>query len=378
VKKRVCLVTATPLTLHAFMRNHLRRLAERYEVTAVSNFESNEHLRDQFPGIRLVHVPIARPINLLADLRALAMLLRFFLTERFDVVHSVTPKAGLLAMTAARWARVPDRIHNLSGQVWATRHGLVRSLLKNVDRITLANATRLLSDSLSQTRFLEKEGVVSAARVEMLGCGSICGVDPDRFRPSQELRRTVREGLDVPQSGLLVLFVGRLNRDKGILDLAQAFARLARRRDDVWLVVAGSDEAGIGADFDRLCGDSLVRVRRVGHTDVPEQYMAAADILALPSYRESFGLTVIEAAACGVPAVASRVYGLTDAIDENLTGLLHAPGDVAGIESALERLMADPDLRSRMGAVARERALRDFSMERISGELVAFYGRILG
>lgn len=378
MRQRVCLVTATPLTLHAFMRNHMRRMAERYEVTAVSNFESNEHLRDQFPGIRLVHVPIARPISLFADLRALVVLLRFFLVERFDVVHSITPKAGLLAMTAARWARIPNRIHNLSGQVWATRHGLVRSLLKNVDRITLANATRLLSDSLSQIRFLEKEGVVSAGRVEMLGCGSICGVDADRFRPSQEVRKAVRDRLGVPQSGLLVLFVGRLNRDKGILDLAQAFARLASRRDDVWLVVAGSDEAGIGADFDRLCGDSLARVRRVGHTDLPEQYMAAADILALPSYRESFGLTVIEAAACGVPAVASRVYGLTDAIDENLTGLMHAPGDVAAIEVALERLIADPQLRGRLGAAARERALRDFSMERISGELMAFYGRILG
>lgn len=375
--KRICLVTATPLTLHAFMRNHMRRMAERYEVTAVSNFGSNEGFRDQFPGVRLVDVPIARPIKLLADLRALVLLLRFFRRERFDVVHSVTPKAGLLAMTAARWACIPNRIHNLSGQVWANRKGLSRTLLKNVDRITLANATHLLSDSLSQSRFLEQEHVVSAGRVEMLGSGSISGVDPDRFRPSHDLRRTVRDRLGVPQPGLLVLFVGRLNRDKGILDLAQAFARLARRREDVWLVVAGSDEAGIGADFDRLCGDVLARVRRVGHTDVPEQYMAAADILALPSYRESFGLTVIEAAACGVPTVASRIYGLTDAVDEGVTGLMHPPGDVAGIDSALERLIANPELRRAMGAAARERALRDFSMERVSGELMAFYGKIL-
>jgi glycosyltransferase involved in cell wall biosynthesis len=377
VKRRICLVTATPLTLHAFMRNHIRRLAERYEVTAVSNFESNPGFRDQFSGTRLVNVPIVRPIRPAADLLALAMLIRFFLRERFDAVHSVTPKAGLLAMTAARCAGIPNRIHNLSGQVWATRQGLARALLKSVDRITLANANYLLSDSSSQTRFLENEHVVSAARVEMLGCGSICGVDPLRFQPNPDVRTTVRERLGVPLTGSLILFVGRLNRDKGILDLAQAFSRLASRRRDVWLVVVGGDEAGIGADFERLCGDSLPCVRRVGHSDLPEQFMAAADVLALPSYRESFGLTVIEAAACGVPAVASRVYGLTDAVEENVTGMMHPPGDVAGIESALERLISDPGLRIAMGTAARERALRDFSMDRISGELLAFYGKIL-
>lgn len=375
--RKLCFVTAAPLTLRAFMRNHMLRLAERYEVTAISDFNAEDLLGDWLPGVRLVSIPIKRQINLLADLRALAALWRFFRSERFDAVHSVTPKAGLLAMTAARWVGVSHRIHNLSGQVWATRRGFSRALLKNADRVTAANATHLLSDSLSQISFLESEGVVGHGRAEMLCNGSICGVDIARFRENLDRRKVVRANLRVPDTALLLLFVGRLNRDKGVLDLAKAFAQLARDRDDVWLVVVGHDEAGVGTDFDRLCGDAVARVRRIGHTEFPEHFMSAADIFLLPSYRESFGVTVIEAAACGVPAVASRICGLTDAVEEDVTGLMHPPGDVAALCDCLKRLCTDSTLRLKMGNAARARAHADFPMHAVTAAFVEFYEKLL-
>lgn len=376
--KKICFVAASPLTLRVFMRNHMLRLAERYEVTAVANFSAEDLNGDWFPGVRLVSIPIARQINLLADLRALVALLRFFRSERFDAVHSVTPKAGLLAMTAARLAGLPHRIHCFTGQVWATRNGLGRVLLKSADRVVAGIANHALADSVSQREFLESEAVVHRGQVEVLGAGSIAGVDLERFRPDEEVRRRIRAEWGVPHNACLLLFVGRLNRDKGVLDLAQAFAELNLDRDDIWLVVVGPDEAGVSNEFERLCGNASSHVRRINYTATPEHAMAAADIFVLPSYREGFGSVVIEAAACGVPAVVSRIYGLTDAVEENVTGLMHSPGDVAALCDCMKRLCTDSALRLRMGNVARIRAQADFSMHTVTSALVSYYEKVLG
>lgn len=359
------------------MRNHILCLANEYEVTAVANFSSDDLKDNWLPGVRLVRIPIARNISIFFDILALLQLMKFFRKERFDAVHSVTPKAGLLAMTAARFTYIPIRIHNLSGQIWAARRGLFRILLKTIDRITIKNSTRLLSDSFSQIAFLRDEGLVKAERVDVLGSGSICGVDQNRFHPSKEQRRTIRNTLGIPDIGLIILFVGRLKRDKGILDLAQAFAQLAGQRDDLWLVVVGDYEEDISDDFDGYCGGALTRVRRVAHTDSPEHYMAAADVFALPSYRESFGVTVIEAAACGLPSVTSRIYGLTDAVVEDKTGLMHPPGDVPAIRDHLLRLCTDSVLRARLGNAAMIRAKNEYLSQRVTEEFVSYYKRIV-
>ncbi len=376
--KKVCFVTAAPLTLRAFMRNHLLALSARYEISAVADFSPEDLSANWLPFARLHPVAIARPISPRADLHALLALVRLFRAERFDVVHSVSPKAGLLAMTAARLAGVPHRIHCFTGQVWATSKGPGRWLLKNADRVIAANSNYPLADSHSQREFLERERVVAKGAVSVLGLGSISGVDLERFHPDFNLRQSMRAQLGVPDTACLLLFLGRLNRDKGIYDLARAFARLSRDSGAVWLALVGPDEAGVETRFNALCGDALARVVRVGYTTVPEQYMAAADVFVLPSYREGFGSVVIEAAACGVPAVASRIYGLTDAVDEGETGLLHPPGDVAALHETLARLCADSGLRASLGEKARIRAGAHFSMACVTAELLAFYEKILG
>lgn len=365
------------MTLRAFMRNHLLNLSARYDVSAIADFTPDDLSGEWLPGAQLVPVPIARQISPRADWRALLALVHHFRAEHFDVVHSITPKAGLLAMSAARLAGVPHRIHCFTGQVWATRQGLGRSLLKSADQIIAANATHILTDSHSQRAFLESEGVVRKGRAEVLGQGSISGVDLERFYPDDGARKKIRDELGVPQQACLLLFVGRLNRDKGVLDLAQAFARLASHNDDVWLAMVGPDEGSIGARFENLCGDAMAHVLRIDYTPTPEHYMAAADVFVLPSYREGFGSVVIEAAACGIPAVASRIYGLTDAVEEGATGLLYPAGNIAALHESLAQLCRDHALRTRMGEMARARAATDFSMTSVTAALLAYYEKIL-
>ena len=160
--------------------------------------------------------------------------------------------------------------------------------------------------------------------------------------------------------------------------MAQAFAKFAHHHNDIWLAVVGMDEAGIGNDFARLCGSALSRVRRIDYMETTAHAMVSADVLVLPSYREGFGSVVIEAAACGVPAIASRIYGLTDSIEENVTGLLHPPGDIAALHECMQRLCVDSELRLKMGAAACRRVQLDFSMEAVTAAFVAYYEKFLG
>lgn len=375
---RLAVVAAVPVTLHAFMRLHLEAMASVYPTTAICGGEAS-NVRDQLPqSVTFRHVPIQRKISPVRDLVALWALIALFRRERYTLVHSITPKAGLLAMCAAYLCGVSFRVHVFTGQVWATKAGLSRYFLKTLDRLIAVLATHVLADSTSQRQFLIDQGVVRPNRIKVLADGSICGVDATRFKPEPDVRIGLRAELQLPAEAVVALFLGRLTRDKGVLDLAHAFVRVAADCPDFYLLVVGPDEECLTPALQEIFSSCSDHVRFVGMTNRPEGYMAAADIFCLPSYREGFGSVIIEAAAAGVPAVASRIYGLTDAVDDGETGLLHAPADVISIASALRTLVSDADRRARMGARARERAVTRFSSARVVAAQMAFYDDLLG
>ena len=372
--KRVCFVTTSPLIVNFFLVPHLRHLAARYEVSLAVTLPGEAPLKD-LPGVRIEPVTIPRRIRPVGDAMALRRLTQLFRERRYDLVHSFAPKAGLLSTWAGSRAGVPARLHTFTGQVWASRHGPMRALLRAADRATARRATEVLADSASQREFLVHEGVVAPERCRVLGAGSVCGVSAQRFKPDPTARAAVRAELGIDAQTPVVLFVGRVTRDKGILDLARAFAALGTEFPRAMLLVVGPDEDGLGAEVERLCAG---RARRVGYTHVPERYMAAADLLCLPSYREGFGAVVIEAAAAGLPAVGARIYGIVDAVQEGKTGLLFEAGNVGELQACLRRLLGDAALCEHLGTAARERALAEFAEERVVGLLAQRYREILG
>jgi glycosyltransferase involved in cell wall biosynthesis len=372
--KKLCYVATIPAVVHAFLRAHIQAATENYEVTVVCN-STDKHLLDGLDA-RLILLPIERKPSPWRDLVTLLQLFMLFRRERFDIVHSIMPKTGLLAMLAAWIAIVPVRIHIFTGQVWITKHGVKRILLKWFDKLIGVFATCVLADSPSQRDFLVNEGVLPPAKVQVIGAGSICGVDTKRFYPNAEARRTVRKDLGIALDAKVILFVGRLNRDKGMLDLAAAFDTIAGCYPDAVLLLVGAEEDVPFSRIQEICKAGRNRLHYVRFTPAPERYMAAADIFCLPSYREGFGMTMIEAAACGVPAVASRIYGITDAVEEGKTGLLFEAGDVSALAQALITLVTENDLREEMGRVARVRVLELFRSEKVTREMVALYDRL--
>ncbi len=371
VKPSVCLAVSSPFTLNAFLGNHIESLRRHYRLTMVVNLE-DEPIRAVVPAdVILKSVRIAREIAPARDLVALWNLWRLLRRNAFSAVHSISPKAGLLTMIAGCLAGVPLRVHSFTGQVWATRRGASRALLKSLDWLLAVCATHVFADSASQRDFLVAEGVVPARKIAVLGAGSISGVDTARFRPDPQARVAVRAELAIEDGAPLLLYVGRMKREKGIADLLDAFRHLRQSMPAARLLLVGPDE-------DRLLqGSPAPGVHLLGYTSQVERYFAAADLLCLPSYREGFGSVIIEAAACGIPAVASRIYGLTDAVIEGVTGLLHPAGDVPALHQALLTLLQQPALRARMGQSARERALRDFEAVVITAAWLDFYQRHL-
>jgi glycosyltransferase involved in cell wall biosynthesis len=186
----------------------------------------------------------------------------------------------------------------------------------------------------------------------------------------------VRREFEIGETDSLLLYLGRLNRDKGLLDLTRAFVEVANCQPDTHLLLVGPDEGGIRGEIASLSQAFRDRVHFKDFTDAPERYMAAADLFCLPSYREGFGSVIIEAAACGVPAVASRIYGITDAVINGQTGVLHPKGDVAALRNALLLLLSDPDLRETMGRNAALRATAEFDQEIVTAAMVNFFDQI--
>lgn len=376
-RRRICFVVASEITATAFLLDQIRSVAALHEVCVALNTENPAFLAAYGISVEVVAVPIERRVRPLTDLKALAMLWRLFRARRFDLVHSVSPKAGLLAMLAGFLAGVPRRLHVFTGQVWVTRSGLQRWILKHLDRLLATLSTHNLIDSPSQRQFLIAQGIVSAVNSTVLAQGSISGVDVARFRPDPGAFHDVRRELQIPADGVLFLYVGRLNRDKGVLDLATAFAALCGQNPNVWLVLVGPDEEGLRPPIMQTCHACKDRLRMADYTRQPERFMAAADVFCLPSYREGFGTVIIEAAACGVPAIASRIYGVTDAVIDGVTGILHAPGDTTALAAGMARLAAERQSRRALGEAARKRALADFPMAAMTAALLAFYAKML-
>ena len=232
-------------------------------------------------------------------------------------------------------------------------------------------ATHVLTECHSQKKFLEDEKIIKKGRLTVLANGSICGVDTGQFKPDQLLKK-IRADLGISHESIL-LFLGRLNRDKGVLDLANAVKNiyLKNLRYKIELLIIGPDEENIRQQVELICKDYIKNIHFMDFTDEPEKFMAAADIFCLPSYREGFGMAALEAGACALPTVASKIYGLTDAVGSN-TGLFHTPGDVVGIEDAIMKLVDNKDLRLQMGTKGRERTKNLFEKSYVTNEFVEY------
>ena len=379
---RLVLVTTVPESLGFFTGQARYMRAAGVEVHAVS---SPGPLLGRFAEAESAQahaIRIEREIRPLADVVSLLRL--YLLIRRLvpAIVHANTPKAGLLAMIASWAASVPVRIYHLHGARHTTLPAPLSAIVRRLDALACRLATRVQAVSLSIREIAIAELNCAPDKVRVIGRGSVNGVDgagkfnPERFSRSRRLKIRSRYGID--PSHQVVGFVGRIVRDKGIVELASAWESLRSQFPALHLLLAGSIERCGNAVpepvLERLRSDPRIRFDIV---EDPAEVYAILDVLALPSFREGFPAVPLEAAAMQLPVVACRVTGCVDAITDGVTGTLVPAGDAPALAAAIRAYLTDPALARAHGLAGRARVLADFSPARIWSEQLTQYRELV-
>lgn len=375
-KPKIALITTTVLQVKFFLVPHLVALAEQYDVTLIVKNDFPDILDGLRLPVKFHFVPIERAVSPKKDLVTLWALFRFLRQQRFSLIHTVNPKAGLLGIVAAWLARTPVRIHTFQGEIWANKKGLWRQILRGMDWLVGALATHLTVVSESERQVLIQEGLISARKSCVLANGSIGGVNLSLFRPQPALRNIQRAALGYRDQDVVYTFLGRLTGDKGVLELRDAFEALASEHPHAQLLLIGPDEDNIIEQYRPLCARYPDRIQFQPYTATPHVALQCADVLVLPSHREGFGVVIIEAAALGIPAIGSRIYGISDAMVHQQTGLMFTCRQVHELKACMQELL-DPQRRLSLGEQARARVQRDFDQQHVVQAFLSYYSAVL-
>jgi len=378
MKKSIKLIRATtvPMSLAAFCSGMLRVLSAKYEVIALSSPDEDLARVADAEGVRAIAVPMERHIAVLKDIKALWSLARVFRKEKPTIVHSMTPKAGLLCMLAAWMTRVPVRIHTFTGLVFPTSTGLKRRILMFTDRMTCACATHIIPEGEGVKNDLLNYGI-TRKNMEVLGFGNVRGVDmefysrrPEVLRKAQEIRKPV----------FTFVFVGRIVRDKGINELCEAFGRLSET-EAVRLILVGPYEDNLDpiSERSRQMIQNNAAIESVGAKvgDDLLAYYAAADCYVFPSYREGFPNTVLEAGAMGLPSIVTDINGSREIIVQGKNGVIIPSQDSEALYNAMLNMLKDSDAREEMAGNAREMIASRYEQGYVRKCLYDFYDRVL-
>jgi glycosyltransferase involved in cell wall biosynthesis len=375
-KIRVFRVVTAPEAVNFHLRNTLDLIGDDFETTVVG--DNVEVFTSQFKGIHFKNLKIQRKTDLISDFIALFRLFYLLRTERPHIVHSIMPKAGLLAALASLLAGVPVRLHTFTGQTWASASGFRRYGLVLIDRfINLAN-TICYTDSKSQSEFLMENGIDHKGDpLPFLGDGSLSGVNMERFSSENiyPSRTEYRKKLGLEDGDVVFTYLGRKNREKGLFELLEAFRKIQKSQNNCKLLLVGPDETqGL---LESVLTEFSAPVINLPLTTTPELFLNISDVFCIPSYREGFGSVVIEAAALGVPSIGTKIPGLVDSIIDQKTGLLVPVKDVIALYNAMSLLYENKALRKTLSEEARKNARKNFDSKALYKGLSESYRNLL-
>ena len=368
--KKIIRATTVPRTLDTLCRFLLRELSEEYEVVAVSSPGEELFKINKREGVRVVAISMERRISLIKDLKSLWKMWIFLRHEKPDLVHSMTPKAGLICMVSSWLAGVPVRIHTFTGLVWPTATGIKRRVLMVMDWFTCLCATNVIPEGEGVKNDLLNYKITKKP-IKVLGHGNVKGVDLDYFKPDYY-------GTSNSNGPFTFIFVGRVVRDKGINELVSAFDRLHREQSNTRLLLVGDME-----DVDPISTSTLCRINQgdgilaVGRQDDVRYYYAQSNVLVLPSYREGFPNVVIEAGAMELPCIVTDVNGSREIIINGENGIIVPPKDEDALFGAMRFVVNHPKVVATMAANARPLIATRFEQKYVRQCLYDYYHELL-
>lgn len=374
-KKKIIRATTVPTSLETFCKDMLRELNQRYEIVAVSSPLPELEVVATREGVRTIAVKMERRISLKRDIVSLWQMYKVMRRERPWMVHSMTPKAGLMCMVAAWLARVPRRVHTFTGLVWPTATGLNRMILKTTDRILCACATHIIPEGNGVKNDLIN-GKITRKPMKVLANGNVRGIELDHYRRTAEVEE---EAAKIRKEGVLTfVFIGRLVCDKGIHELVEAFVRLNKENPHTRLVLVGRTEAELDPlnEETQHIIDTHDAIEAVGSQKDVRPWLAASDVLAFPSYREGFPNVVIEAGAMGLPSIVTNINGCNEIIIPGENGVIIPPRDADALYEAMKDLCEDDEKRGYLTKNARESVASRFDCQIVRRALYDFYASL--
>lgn len=374
---RICRIATIPFAvLHHLGGQIQKSIEEGHDVSLVTSPTKGKEKIANIPNAHYFPLNIPRNISVFLDVKALISLFILFRKNNFDLVHSITPKAGILTAIAAKLAGVPIRVHTFTGQRWVELSGPLKWIARYCDWLIVKLNTISYADSPSQRMFLIEQGIAAKDEIKVIASGSIGGVDLKKLDLSYwgPLKNTLRAKYGLNPDAKVIVFIGRLTKDKGIEELVTAFCEISRS-EEFYLLLVGPLEQELDPLSENIVDEITTnkKILSTGYSTNPVEFLAIADLFCLPSYREGFGSVIIEAAAMGLPAVATRIVGLEDAVIHNETGILIPKKNTIALAEALKVMLLDDERRREMGISAKLRAEELFSEERVCNALMDEY-----
>jgi glycosyltransferase involved in cell wall biosynthesis len=324
---------------------------------------------------------LTRKITPLKDIVAVFKLYRFLKKEKPAIVHTHTPKAGIVGMMGAWLAGVPNRLHTVAGLPLMEATGFKRKILDFVEKLTYRFATKVYPNSKGLYDFIISEKFTSQKKLSIMGQGSSNGIDPVYFNPSiysENDKTLLRSRFNIPQNNFLFIFVGRLVKDKGINELIAAFSKLSESKDNVSLLLVGPFEN----DLDPLLPvtlktiDNHSHIYSVGYQNDVRPFFAIADALVFPSYREGFPNVVMQAGAMGLPSIVTDINGCNEIIQNGINGLIIPPKEIDELYEAMKLLVEEPVLYSNIKKVTRNNIEKKYNRKQVWQALLEEYKKL--
>ena len=379
--KKICFISTIPSTLRTFVLKTAIYLHENTDWDISFICSEDEEFASELPEfIHYFPVPMERGISI-SGIKSMMQMKKIFVKEKFDLIQYSTPNASLYAALAGKLAGIPVRLYCQWGMVYVGFEGIKRQVFKAIEKIVFKLSTWIEPDSVSNLNFAHEENLYPQTKGSVIWNGSACGINLEKFDISQKIkyRKDIREKYNFPEDSFVYGFVGRITKDKGINELLAAFKQIYESNSNVYLMMVGTTEKDDTVDESLfLWSKKCEHVIYTGFTDIVEQYLSAMDTYILPSYREGFGMGVVEAEAMGVPVIVTSIPGPVDAMKENETGIVVKKGSIKELLRAMKKLYEDKHIRKEYSSNAYDFAINNFEQKKLFGKILLDRKRLLG
>lgn len=382
-KPKLLRITTVPVSLAGLIHGQHRYMTQQgFEVVGVSSSGKELDEVSKSEGVRTEVVEMTRTLSPVKDLKSLWQFYKLCRREKPTIVHSHTPKAGIVGMMGAWLARVPIRLHTVAGMPLMEATGAKRKLLDLVEKMTYGFATKVYPNSQGLYDFIVEGNYAKPKKLHVIANGSSNGIDTSFFSlntVSEETKQQLRKELGVKENDFLFVFVGRMVSDKGLNELIEAFPTIHEKNPNAHLLLVGNFERELDPLLPQT--EEVIsnhpNIHAVGFKSNVKDYFAISDALVFPSYREGFPNVVMQAGAMGLPSIVTDINGCNEIIEEGTNGIIIPPKDVVALKSAMLEMIENKELYQHLKSNAREMITARYEQRVVWEALLEEYKRLI-